>query len=76
MNAKSDPFSAVRGPSPSVVAAMFGCPVENVRAQYRKNAAQLEAMASEAEKSGKKVNGYTAGDLRRLAKSALEKANQ
>lgn len=73
---KSDPFSAVRGPSPSVVAKMFGANVENVRAQYRKNAAQLESMADEAEKSGKKVNGYAAGDLRRLAKSALEKANQ
>jgi hypothetical protein len=73
---KTDPFSAVRGPSPTVVSKMFGVPVENVRVKYLRNAAQLEAMAAKAEATGKPVNGYTAESLRKHAASAKAKANQ
>lgn len=72
----SDPFSAIRGPSPTVVAAMFGVPAERVRAQYLRNAEQLSAMAAKAESTGKLVNGYTAESLRLHAASAKAKANE
>jgi hypothetical protein len=61
---------------PSEVAAIFNCPVENVRAQYLRNAAQLEAMAAKTEATGKPVNGYTAESLRKHAASAKAKANE
>ena len=72
----SDPFSAIRGPSPTVVAAMFGVPAERVRTQYLRNAAQLEAMAAKSESIGRPVNGYSAENLRKLAASAKAKANE
>jgi len=72
----TDPFSAIRGPSPSVVAAMFGTTVDRVRAQYRRNAAQLAEMADKATATGKPVNGYSAESLRKLAASAIAKSNE
>ena len=71
-----DPFSAIRGPSPSVVASMFGVPVERVRQQYARNARQLRDMASKALATGKPCRGYSAGDLNRLAMSAEQKAKE
>lgn len=73
---KLGPFAAQSGPSPGAVAAMFGVPIENVRAAYRRNAEQLREMARKATASGCKVRGYTGEQLQRLAKSAAQKASQ
>ena len=43
----------------------FNCTPEQVRAMHAKNAEGLRAMLAKAEKTGKKVNGYTAEQLRR-----------
>lgn len=71
----------MNAPTPQRVAAMFGCTVERVAQQYARNALQLAAMASEADVSGRRVNGYTAEELRAradkmtaLAKRALATA--
>lgn len=37
------------------------------RAQYERNAASLRAMFAEAERTKKKVNNYTAGELEEMA---------
>lgn len=48
--------------TPEQVAKMFGCTVEQARAQIAANAKQMREMASKAEKSGK-FRGYTASQL-------------
>jgi IS5 family transposase len=50
--------------TPAITARMFGCSIEQARAQYRKNAAQLREMAAEAAKlpAGKKYRGSTAAE--------------
>jgi hypothetical protein len=50
--------------SPRLVAKLFGCTEAQARAQYAANAEQLASLATKAERSGKKVNGYTAEQLR------------
>lgn len=50
-----------------MVAARFGCTVEQARRQYRRNADQLWEMRDRALETGKKVNGYTADQLRDMA---------
>jgi transposase len=47
------------------VAKIFGCTVEQAKAQYKANAEQLRKMQSKA--NGKKVNGYTAKQLSTMA---------
>lgn len=48
---------------------IFGCTVEQAKAQYLKNAAQLRAMAAHPKRAnGGKLHGYTSADL--LAKAA------
>lgn len=63
-----------RNPSAYAVAALFGVPVENVRAQYRRNAAQLRSMEAKARASGRRVRGYSAEELASLARNAEDKA--
>jgi hypothetical protein len=50
-------------------AKLFGCTPDQVRKQQEANAAQLLQMANKAKKTGKKVNGYTAEALAKLADS-------
>lgn len=76
MKKTTDPFSAIRGPSPSVVAEMFGTSVDRVRQQYRTNSAQLRKMANKAASTGKPINGYSAESLFKLAESALAKSKE
>lgn len=47
---------------------------EQMRAQYAKNAAGLAQMKAKAELTGKKVNGYTAEQLKDLHRKTLTKA--
>ena len=49
--------------TPAQVAKVFGCTVEQARAQMKANAAQLRALRIRAESTGRKVNGYTAAQL-------------
>lgn len=48
--------------TPAQIAAMFGCSIEQARAQIVANAGQMRAMAAKAEKTGK-FRGYTADKL-------------
>lgn len=48
-------------------AKRMGVGVGAVKQQARKNAAQLIAMALRADRTGKKVNGYTGKQLRAMA---------
>jgi hypothetical protein len=61
-------------PTPAQIAALFGCTPDQVRAQFTKNAAQLDSLASKASAKSKKVNGYTAAQLRQLADAARASA--
>lgn len=59
----------------STAARVLGCTVEQARAQYAKNAAQLDRLASEAEASpAGMVNGWTAQKWRSLAAAARKSA--
>jgi len=48
------------------LAARFGCTVEQVRAMHAKNAQGLREMLFKAERTGCKVNNYTAEQLRAM----------
>lgn len=48
----------------SFLATRFGCSVAQVRAMHAKNADTLRGMLAKAESTGRKVNGYTAEQLR------------
>ena len=56
------------------IARMFGCTPEQARAQYLRCAETLDAMALSAEKKGRKVNGYTAQQLREKAADQRRRA--
>lgn len=57
-------------------AAMLGVTVEQIRAGHARNLPQLQAMLAKAEKTGRKVNGYTAEQLReRVAECAKRAAS-
>lgn len=45
-------------------AAKLGCTVDQVKALSASNAIELGEMAAQAEQTGRKVNGYTAEQLR------------
>lgn len=64
----------MKQPTTNQIASLFGCSEAQVRAQFAKNAAQLEAMAAKAESTGRKVNNYTAAQLREMAAKARAKA--
>lgn len=49
-------------------AAAFGCTVEQLRAHHAKNREVLREMLAKAERTGKKVNGYTVAKLRDMIK--------
>lgn len=53
--------------TPAQIAAVYGCTVEQAATLLRKNADVLRGMAERAERTGKKVNGYTAQELRHSA---------
>ena len=65
-----------KNPRPALreIAALFGVSEERVRAQFRRNAAQLGRMADRA--GGGKVNGFTRAQLTAYAENALRKANE
>lgn len=48
-------------------AAIFGCSPQQAESQMRKNLNGLDAMASNARATGKKVNGYSADELDSMA---------
>ena len=56
------------------VARLFGCTVEQAKALYAKNAAQLSSMARTSKATGRKVNNYTEATLRRLAEAAQQRS--
>lgn len=69
-------LAAQHGPSPAVVAAMFGVSETGVREAYARNAKQLRGMAEKAIQTGQKVRGFTGEQLKRMAESAAQKATQ
>ena len=48
----------------SELAAMFNVSEDRIRQQYADNAAVLKTMYEKAVRTGKKVNGYTAAQLK------------
>mgnify|MGYP001275786859 CR=1 FL=1 len=60
-------------PTVEQIAAMFGAPVESVRNQYRRNAAQLRESARRA--GSRSYRGYTAREYSRFAAHAETQAN-
>jgi hypothetical protein len=51
-------------PNAEESARVFGCTVEQAKRLMAKNADGMREMAEKAERTGKKVNGYTAAELR------------
>jgi len=51
-------------PTPSDIARAFGVPEANVRRQFARNVASLREDLAQAEKTGRKVRGYTAAQIR------------
>lgn len=56
------------------IARKLGCTVDQLRSQYRVNAAKLRGMQARAIATGEKVNGYTADRLAELAAVTEEMA--
>lgn len=54
------------------LAARFGCTEEQIKAQFARHAAQSAEMAEQAERTGKRVRGYTADELRRQERAQRE----
>jgi hypothetical protein len=54
-------------PNANLSAALLGCSVEQAKRQFAKNAAQLASMADKATATDRRVNGYTAEELRGMA---------
>jgi hypothetical protein len=57
------------------VAKIFGCTVEQARAQYLANAASLRNDAAKAARTGKKVRGYTEAQCIAAAEKMEKAAN-
>ncbi len=53
--------------TPEQIAKIFGCTVEQARAQMAANAKQLRALESRAITTSRKVRGYTSSQLTALA---------
>ncbi len=58
-------------PTAEQIAAIFGCTVDQVKSLARRNAEVCRRTADSAEKSGRKINGYTSREWRNMAKDAL-----
>lgn len=56
------------------IAKIFGCTPAQLTSSYAKNAAQLALMLHKAVTTGKKVNGFTAEQLRVMHRTAHERA--
>lgn len=56
-------------PTIEEIAAKFGCSPAQVGAQFARNFIQLSAMYRQACATGKRVNGYTSEQLRRMINS-------
>lgn len=56
-------------------AKIFNVPVERIKEQYLANANGLQKMYEKAIKTGKKVNGYTADQLKNMASAYFKKAS-
>ena len=56
------------------IAKLTGCTVEQVRAQQARNASMLAGMLDKATATGRKVNGYTADELRTMHSAATQRA--
>lgn len=55
---------------------LFGCTDEQLQRQYKANAATLAAMRDKANRTGRKVGNYTAGQLAAHAERYDKLANQ
>lgn len=58
------------------IAKKLGCTPGQVRHQFWRNAMQLSMMADKAERTGKRVNGFTELELRRMAEAAWNKCKE
>lgn len=58
----------------SAKCAIFGCTPAQLRAQHARNADMLAGMLAKAESTGRKVNGYTADELRKLHTAAQQRS--
>ncbi len=61
-------------PTTEQIASRFGCTPEQVRAQFARNAEGLAKMLARAESTGRKVNGYTADQLRQMVADTRARA--
>lgn len=57
-----------------MVAKMFRCTPEQLRSQYLANAKQLKEMHDKAVRTGKKVNKFSADQLKHLYEQAEKNA--
>lgn len=75
MQAKTKPATAnpqgSKTPTVQQIARFFNAPEANVRMQFAKNAKQLFQMASEAKAAGRKINGFTELELRKMSGQQL-----
>lgn len=55
-------------------ANFFGVSVENLKRQYAENAKVMETMYTKAVQTGKKVNGYTADQLKNMVADYKQRA--
>lgn len=60
--------------TPAQIAARFGCTEEQARKQFERTARQLQSMANQAKRTGRKVNHYTAEQLDERAAAFRVKA--
>ena len=60
--------------TPQEAANLFGCSLETIKEQYLGNAQVLEVMYKKAVKTGKKVNGYTASQLKEMTDDYYQRA--
>lgn len=56
------------------IAKVLGCTVEQLTGQHAKNAAQLALMLHKATTTGRKVNGFTADQLRVMYRKSHARA--
>mgnify|MGYP001617371550 CR=1 FL=1 len=61
--------------NPKTVSELFGCTVEQARAQYLKCATELDKMADAAKRNNCTQRGYTESDLRERAADQRRRAN-
>ncbi len=68
-------FDTARELVATTLAARFNTTPERIRAQFTQNATSVQQMADKAAaRRGRRLNGYTAADLRRLAAEAAVRA--